>query len=295
MQKIFIHADDFGNSLHISECICKCLDIGALNSTSIIVNSDKLDESLKLIKGRKIRKVLHLNIAEGKAISNQNFQYLTDKNCHFFRSWQRVVFEYYCISNKDKKELIKKEIKKEFKNQILLYCEKLQTKDINIDSHQHYHVIPFMTDILIELKDEININILNIRVTKERFFWAIGSFGDLKNYIGVNFLVHFLLNFLANKMIKKFNKLGIKYNDAFIGVLFSGDITFKAIQKGLEKVEDADTIEILLHPGYLSSQEKAQFKNDQFKRFYISKNRNKEMSVLLSEELKKLIDERIFL
>ncbi|MCF6174116.1 MAG: ChbG/HpnK family deacetylase [Campylobacteraceae bacterium] len=127
MRKIFIHADDFGNTLHISECICKCLDIGALNSTSIIVNSSKLDESLKLINGRKIRKVLHLNIAEGKAISNHFFQYLTDKNHHFFRSWQRVVFEYYCTSSQDKKELIKKEIKEEFKNQILLYYEKLQT------------------------------------------------------------------------------------------------------------------------------------------------------------------------
>lgn len=291
MQKIFIHADDFGDSLHISKSIIECFDKGALNSTSIIVNSTSLNDSLELIKDKKIRKVLHLNIAEGKAISNQKFQYLTDKNSHFFRSWQRVVFEYYCISNQDKKELIKKEIKEEFRNQILLYCEKLQTKDINIDSHQHYHEIPFITDILIELKDEMDINILNIRVTKERFFWAISSFSDLKNYLGINFFVHFLLNFLANKMIKKFNKLGIKYNDAFIGVLFSGDMTLKAIQKGFEKTEDSKEVEVLLHPGYLSKEEKPRFKNDQFKIFYISKNRKKEMNVLLSDELVRFLKE----
>ncbi len=285
MQKILIHADDFGDSFHISKCICKCFDKGALNSTSIIVNSNDLDESLELIKGKKIRKVLHLNIAEGKAISNQSFQYLTDKNGNFFRSWQRVVFEYYCILNQDKKELIKKEIKEEFRNQILLYCEKLQTENINIDSHQHYHVIPFITDILIELRDETDINILNIRVTKERLFLAISSFDDLKNYLGINFFVHFLLNFLADKMIKKLDKFDIKYNDAFIGVLFSGNMTFKAIAKGLKKIKDAKVIEILLHPGYLSQEEKLQFKKDKFKRFYISKNRKKEMSILLSDEL----------
>ncbi len=289
MKEIFIHADDFGDSFHISKCIYKCFERGVLNSTSIIVNSASLDSSLKLIKNRKIRKVLHLNIAEGKAVSNQNFKYLTDKNGNFYRSWQRVIFEYYCISNQDKKELIKKEIKEEFKNQILLYCEKLQTKAVNIDSHQHYHVIPFITDILIELKDKIDINILYIRVTKERFFWAISSFCDLKNYLGINFLIHFLLNFLADKMIKKFNKLNIKYNDAFIGVLFSGDMTFKAIQKGLNKTKDSKTIEILLHPGYLLQEEKLQFKNDRFKRFYISKNRKKEMNVLLSDGLLQLL------
>jgi len=281
-RKIFIHADDFGDTLYISESIYKCFEEGILNSTSIIVNSAYLDESLRLIKDKNIRKVLHLNVAEGKAISSQDFKYLVDKNKHFFRSWQRVVFEYYCFSNKNRKELIKKEIKEEFKKQILLYCEKLQSKDINLDSHQHYHEIPFVTDILIELKDEMDINILNIRVTKERFFWAINSFNDLKNYLGINFFIHFLLNFLANKMIKKFDKLGIRYNDAFIGVLFSGDMTVKAIEKGLEKVKDAKTVEILFHPGQISKEEQLRFKNDQFKRWYISKNRKKEMDVLLS-------------
>ena len=285
MQEIFIHADDFGNSLHISKCIYKCFKKGTLNSTSIIVNASNLDDSLELIKDKEIRKVLHLNIAEGEAVSNRNFRYLTDKNSNFYRSWQRVVCEYYCISNRDKKELIKKEIKEEFKNQILLYCEKLQTKNINIDSHQHYHIIPFITDILIELKEEMDINILNIRVTKEKFFWAISSFDDLKNYFGINFFIHFLLNFLSNKMIKKFDKFKIKYNDAFIGVLFSGDMTSKAVKKGLDKAKDAKIIEILLHPGYLSQEEKSQFKNDQFKRFYTSKNRKREMSVLLSNGL----------
>ena len=170
MQKIYIHADDFGNSLHISETIFKCFDKGALNSTSIIVNSDNLDDSLKLIKDKKIRKVLHLNIAEGKTVSNQKFQYLSDKNRYFFRSWQGFIVEYYCFSSKKKQDMIKSEVKEEFKNQILLYCEKLQTKEINIDSHQHYHEIPFVTDVLIELKNEMDINISNIRVTKEKFF-----------------------------------------------------------------------------------------------------------------------------
>ena len=193
MKKIYINADDFGDSFNISKAIYTCYDKGILNSTSIIVNSKYFEKSLKLIKNKNIRKVLHLNIAEGKPLCNKKLKYLTNKNGDFFRSWQRVFIDYYCLSNKNKKELIKSEIKEELKTQILFYCDKLETKNINIDSHQHYHTIPFITDILIELKEEMDINILNIRVTKEPFFFAIESFNDLKNYFEINFLVHFLL------------------------------------------------------------------------------------------------------
>ncbi len=288
MTKIFIHADDFGNTINISKCIYRCFKDGSLNSTSIIVNSPYFEESIEFIKDEPIRKVLHLNIVEGKAVTSKNFNLLTDKNHHFYKSWQRLVFEYYCLFGKEKKAKIKDEIKEEYKNQILLYCLKMQTKEIQIDSHQHTHEIPFVTDILIELIDEMDINILNVRVTKERFFWAVGSFDDLKNYLGINFFVHFLLNFLSSKMIKKFDKSRIQYNDAFIGVLFSGDMTIMAIKRGLDKVKNVKTVEILLHPGYISEEEQSNFKNDQFKRWYIDKSRKKEMSVLLSDEIREL-------
>lgn len=281
MQQIFIHADDFGNTKNISESIYKCYKEGSLNSTSIIVNSPFFEESLTFIKNENIRKVLHLNIMEGKSVS-RNLTFLTDKKGEFFRSWQRLVFEYYCLYNKKKKALIKQEIKEEYKAQIKLYCDAMQTKNILIDSHQHTHEIPFVTDILIELMDDMDINVVNVRVTKEKFFWAYESFNDLKNYFGINLLVHFLLNHLSNKMIKKFDALNIPYNEAFIGVLFSGDMTYTAILKGLAKSKNAKSVEILLHPGYISEEEKALFDDNQFKRWYTSKNRKKEMNVLLT-------------
>ena len=280
VQKIFIHADDFGNTKHISECIYKCYKEGSLNSTSIIVNSLFFEGSSKLIKDTDIRKVLHLNIMEGKSIS-RNLTFLTNEKGAFFRSWQRLAFEYYCVYSKKQKAFIKQEIKEEYKAQINLYCDAMQTKNIRIDSHQHTHEIPFITDLLIELIDEMDINVLNVRVTKEKFFWAIESFNDLKNYFSINVLVHFLLNHLSNKMIKKFDALHIPYNEAFVGVLFSGDMTCAAIQKGLARSKNAKTVEVLLHPGYISEEEKALFDDNQFKRWYTSKNRKKEMKVLL--------------
>ena len=289
MTQIYLHADDFGDTLHISEQIYECFAHGALNSTSIIVNTPALEKSLALIEGKAIRRVLHLNIVEGRALSHRNFRYLTDNTGRFFRSWQRLVFDYYCLSTSRKKALIREEIKEEYREQILLYREKVQADSLAIDSHQHTHLIPFISEILIELIDEMELDISNIRVTREPFFWAIASLNDLKNYFGINLFVHFLLNHLSDKLIEKLDRAALPHNDAFIGVLFSGDMTLKAVEKGLEAVKGADTVEVLLHPGDLSDEEKRDFRNDQFKRFYVSKNRKKERQVLLSDELKELL------
>ncbi|WP_024786695.1 MULTISPECIES: ChbG/HpnK family deacetylase [unclassified Lebetimonas] len=285
MKQIFIHADDYGNTKHISEVICKCIDEGVLNSVSIIVNSDALDYSLQLIKNKNIRKVLHLNITEGKQLSKQNFHYLTDNKGCFFRSWQRLFFEYYFLWNEDKRKAIKEEIKEEFKNQIILYCQKLNTKDINIDSHQHFHTIPFITDILIELKNEMDIKILNIRVPKSDFVISISSFDDLVKYLGIPVFVFLLLNKLSNKMIKKFQKENIKHNDKFVNTLFCGDMKLKTIKKEINNAKNSNNIEILLHPGYISEEEAKEFEENQFKKWYLHKNRKKEKNLLLSKEL----------
>jgi len=283
--KIIVNADDFANSPNMSDIIIKCAKLGVLNSTSIMVTSPFLDASIEKLKNINIRMSLHLNIAEGKPVTKGcKLTYLT-KNKEFCKSFEKVFFEYY-FGNKEKKELIKKDIKEEYKNQILLYAQKLQTKEINLDSHQHYHAIPFITDILIELNKELNLQISYVRVPKEPFFIDLSNFANIKNYLGLNIIKHILLNFLSIQLAKKLTKQDIAHNDIFVGVLFTGNVTFNSIKKTMEKINDAKTIEILLHPGFLSSKESLEYKDDKFKQFYTSKNRKKEMEVLLSSEIK---------
>jgi len=289
--KIIVNADDFANSLNMSEIICKCFNDGSLNSTSIMINSNYLEESLKkLEKLRDIRVSLHLNIAEGKPISKpENVTYLLDKNGNFCKSFETIVFEYY-FGNSSKKKQIKRQIKEEYKNQILLYAKKLKLKSINADSHQHYHTIPFISDILVELSKELDIKFSYIRVPKEPFFININSLKDLKNYFGLNIIKHFLLNFLSTGLAKKLEKNSIAYSKIFVGVLFTGNMTFNSIKKALATNKHFQNIEILLHPAYLSDKEEKNWKNDKFKEFYTNKNRKNEMDILLSNEFKNFIE-----
>jgi len=289
--KFIINADDFANSLNMSDIIIKCAKKGVLNSTSIMINSPFLDEAILKLEDINIRTSLHLNIAEGKPVSNQNELNYLLQNGEFSKSFESIVFEYY-LSSKRKREIIKNDVKTEFKNQILLYSKKLQTKDINIDSHQHYHTIPFIVDLLLELKKELNLNISYIRIPKEPFFIDLSSSRNFKNYLGLNIIKHVLLNFFSIGLMQKLKKDDIKHNDVFIGVLFTGNVTFNSIRQAIKKIDTDKTVEILLHPGFLSLKESHEWKDDKFKQFYTSKGRKNEMKVLLSQTFKNFIKEK---
>lgn len=286
--KLIVNADDFANSLNMSKVIIECAKRGALNSTSIMINSPCLDESLQLLKGVDIRTSLHLNIAEGKPVSDEHELTYLIENGEFGKSFEQVVFDYY-LGSKDKKNLIKSDIKKEFTAQILLYSKKLSTKEINLDSHQHYHTIPFIVDILTAIKDELDLEISYIRVPKEPFFVDLSSVENLKNYFGLNIVKHLLLNFFSSIMIKKLNDRKIPHNDSFVGVLFTGNMTLNSIKEAIKKMDSTNIVEILLHPGYLSHHETKERKNDKFTMFYTDIGRKNEMKVLLSAEFKDLI------
>ena len=289
--KIIINADDFANSLNMSDIIMRCAKDGILNSTSIMINSPYLDESILKLENANIRTSLHLNIAEGRPISSQNELNYLLQDGKFSKSFEKVVLGYY-FGTKQKREIIKNDIKAEFKNQILLYSKKLHTKEINLDSHQHYHTIPFIVDILIELKKELDLDISYVRVPKEPFFIDLSSIENIKNYLGLNIIKHILLNFFSKGLIKKLKRYGIKHNDAFVGVLFTGNVTFNSIKKAIKKINTSKCVEILLHPGYLSLEENSKYKDDKFKQFYINKGRKKEMQVLLSQEFRYFIETR---
>ena len=276
----------------MSEVIVRCAREGALNSTSIMINSSDLEDSLKLLEGLDLRTSLHFNIAEGKAVTpHEQLQFLAHEGV-FCRSFEAVVFHYY-LGNKEKKRLIKQEIKRELHNQIHLYMDKLNTKQINLDSHQHYHTIPFVVDILLELQRELQLEITYVRVPKEPFFIDLSSWKNLKNYFGLNIIKHLLLNFFSKRMMQKLQKNGIVYNDACVGVLFTGDVTLNSVKKAFAKIEDAKIVELLFHPGYLSAKESSERKDDKFKHFYTAQGRKHEMGVLLLDQFQNFIKKKL--
>jgi predicted glycoside hydrolase/deacetylase ChbG (UPF0249 family) len=280
--KIILHADDFGISREISKNILDCVMIGSINRVSIICNTDHNNKKyLSLNKG------LHLNLVEGKPISNRKeIRSLINAYGEFKFSFLSYILQYYFSSSK-KKQIFKRELSLEIENQIKRYIDLYAIRDIHIDGHTHIHILPFILDIILQLKDKYNIQ--SIRLPKEKFYFG----GPYKNYFSSNLIKHIILNFLSYLQINKIRTAGLRYNDYFIGVLSSGSMTIKSLTKALAvliKKRQNMVIEVLFHPGFVNDKREINWtKNDDYLKYYSDLKREKEKKVLLSEEYKELI------
>ena len=264
----YFHADDFGRSKEISKNILKCLLKGNLNSTSVMVGhiNDFYHIKLKKIKNINIR--LHLNLTEipQKKIMNNNL--LSDL------SFLKLIFL---------KNSYKKKIYDEIESQIKEYKRIYKPKNLNIDGHEHIHMIPWILKYL--LKNKKRLKIKEFRNSSEYLF-----FPRLKDLLNLRYLRNLIACFVLKFFYFIMGSPKLSQN-FFIGIAYSNLQSEKLILKKLDKLKKKNkkNFEILLHPGLTKNKDKKLFKDDYFK-FYKSVFRKKEYNICLSKKIKKKLE-----
>ena len=269
MNKTIIHADDFGRSKNISKSIYQCILTKSVSSISIIV-SEKI-YGLNFLKKVKVNKRLHLNLTDfSKKKSNKNFIY----NLSFFQLMIMPLLPNF----KNKRKYIEYEIVR----QIECYKNKIKTKEIFIDGHQHVHMIPWIFTIIFNIRKKYNIT--NIRIPNEKFLIVNKDFFNFQ--VIKNIFKLFLIKFLIFVSRNKINK--IKYNFNFFGLIYSGCQNKKYLQKIIrfQKLNPKKFLEILVHPGFAAHTEKNLFKQSFFD-YYSSINRKNEFELTKTLIIKK--------
>ena len=148
MGKVYFHADDYGRSKEVSKNILKCLTKGNLNSVSIMIDHDqKCHKKLKKLKN--VNKRLHLNLTELPVKKNKN-QFISNL------SFIKLLFI---------DELKKKKILEEIDIQIKKFKKIYEPKELKIDGHEHIHMIPWISEYLLQQK---KFNIKELRNANEK-------------------------------------------------------------------------------------------------------------------------------
>ncbi len=263
MNNFFFHADDFGRSPNISKTIYACIKKKTISSISIIV-SEKI-YGLNYLRKINISKRLHLNLTDfSEKKSNKDFIY----NLSFLYLSLMPFLPNFKIN--------KKKVENEILRQIKLYKKCIKKDEIFLDGHQHVHMIPWVFNIIFNLRKKNNI--VSIRIPDEIF--AINIFDLLKLSILKNLFKCFIIKFFIYISKSKIDK--IKYNYNFFGVIYSGLQNDKSLKKIIllsKKKTNKKKIEILLHPGYANSKERKLFKKSFFE-YFISQDRKKESNAL---------------
>ncbi len=281
---IYFCADDYGISDGANIRIENCFRNGVLNKISILPNG-KISDFKKRLSGKDAVLSLHINLVEGRSLSNPNdVDLLVSKNGYFKYSFIGLL----ALSLSPKRKKFEKQIYKEIQSQIKFWKKAMgETLPVSIDSHQHTHMIPLVFKTLMRVIEDEDLNVEYMRIPAEPILPYIYSPSLYLEYNPSGIVKQWLLKtfaFINRKELKK-RKIQTAY---FMGMMFSGKLNEVRIKKllphyiGLAKKHNKD-IEIGFHPGKINDTEELidEIRQD-FKKFYFSLWRDIEYETLIN-------------
>jgi methionyl-tRNA formyltransferase len=279
MTFVVIHADDLGLSRGFNRGILLAGTNGILTSTSIRVNGAAYREAIEEVIPQigRVGIGLHLNIVEGHTLRRAGKSALCDnagRFCLGFRAlWNRRTDPTFLA-----------EVEAEYRNQI-----ETALKDINgldhLNSHQHSHGIPELFEIVVKLAAEFKIPF--VRLPAEPFYVASAIWRHLRPWYAANLVKHVVLNTFAARNKKCAAQHGVRTNDRFVGILYTGNMCRETIVEGLRRgSKGAALVELLVHPACILGVRDERFLNAEVRNYVINPARTVELSALISPELR---------
>lgn len=293
MNKLDIHADDYGLTMNTSKDILSGVNAGKLDSISIVPNMSSFDDTLilwknELKKDRQPQISVHLNLMEGHCCADkEEVGLLVDERGYFKISWIDLVkYNYNSGKFKEVKRQLKAEIRKQLWKVIDAYGL-LDGKKLRVDSHQHTHMIPIVMKAVLEVIEEDNIPTEYIRISKEDVIPYLKKINYYPSYSLVNLVKVVILNFFSiedEKLLKQ-KKLP---SMILSGVFMSGKMDIERVEGILPDLKRRTekkntTLEVLFHPGVaLPDEVGEEFVSEDAKAFYFSPNRRVEYQAMMS-------------
>ena len=284
---IYICADDYGLCNASSEHILECAKKGALNKISVFPGAsgdlyNKLSDNINIS--------LHINLVDGKCMAHpEEIDLIAHKNGRFRHSFAGLTYLWLF-----KRKKFEAQLYKEIKAQVASRKD-FTDKDspILIDTHQHTHMIPSVFKVLLKVIEDKKVNLKYLRIPSEPIMPFVKTPSLYFTYSPVNIVKQWVLKimWLFNKRKAKKHNIPSAY---FFGILFSGDMDLKRVEKVLPKFiklakKKNKDLEILFHPGYITQGEiTAEVSDAKFKEFYLSENRKTEFDTVMKISLKEV-------
>ena len=242
MKNLIVNADDFGLHEEINKGIIKGYQEGFITSTSLMCSAPAFEHAVALAKENLGLGIgIHLTLVGSvpSVLPKEKISSLVDDKGLFPENYVAFAKMFYTGQVK----MVQLEL--ELRAQI----EKALATGLNIthvDSHQHTHVLPGMTGLVVKLCNEYKIK--NIRIPQEGYFFSGGFAGGLGRKIGRAGLS--FCAFLASMQAKS---AGLAYPENFFGMLAGGNLNETLVGNIITALPDGVS-EIMTHPG-LNKQE----------------------------------------
>ncbi|MBE9491978.1 MAG: ChbG/HpnK family deacetylase [Bacteroidetes bacterium] len=221
---LIINADDFGLDDHAVDGILELAERNYITSTSILANMVSAGDLNKLKKMGHISKGLHINLTEGKPLSNKSQVDTMIDNEGKFLPINKLLIKF--ILGRVNIEQIEREL--------LNQMDLLKNNGLEIshaDSHKHIHQFPFIGPVILRylkkhgIKKIRNCRVTDISIIKTK---AYRMTHQLISKANKNFIT-------PDTLITSFLNTSVHYNKVF--------------QQSVELAfGNNDTVELMTHP-----------------------------------------------
>ncbi len=235
MSNLRIIADDLGLANCVNEGIVHALKEKWITGASLMANGEAFSDAVRRISEIGDDGIgVHLVLVEEKPLAPvQEIASLVEGDT--LLKDHRVFFKKY-LAGKIRIE----EIEKEFRLQIKKITDQgIRPKFIN--SHQHLHLLPAISNVIISLALEFKIPYI-------RIVWEPFSVGNKLFFRQIQLLV---LKILSWDMKRKIVRSGLVCNDFFVGFTHAGHLRLEDVEKAivLSAAHPQKTVELGCHPG----------------------------------------------
>lgn len=236
MKSLIVNADDFGLHTAINQAILYGHTAGCITSTSLMAMGNAFEEAVGIsLRKPSLGVGVHLTlVAERPVLPPDQVPTLVDKQGRFATEHTAFIRQFL------QGAISLREVSDEFTAQI----ERVRNAGVQIthlDSHQHLHVLPRITEICIALAKKYRIKAM--RIPAESYFFTGGYPINLKRCVG-----KIGLTFLSIKARKKITREAIAVPAHFFGMLAGGHLSKFYLQQMIAALPEG-TSEIMMHPG----------------------------------------------
>ncbi|KAF1682391.1 ChbG/HpnK family deacetylase [Veillonella sp. R32] len=237
MIRLIVNADDFGLHEAVNEGIIKGHTEGIITSTSLLANGEAFDQAVGLAKNMPQLGIgVHTALVGGlKPLCDPAEVPTLLENGRFLTSYPEFVKK--AVMGQINFEEVYKELDKQF--------EKVVSTGLSIthaDGHQHLHVLPQITPIMVTLLRRYGIKKMRIPAEDRFFRNGITQWGRFAGKVG--------LAEVADKAYTLSSKMGIWSPRYFWGMMSGGQLTEERLMEILHRIATTrGSHEIMTHPG----------------------------------------------
>lgn len=232
-KRVIINADDFGLTSEVNKGVVAAFRQGVVTSASILATGKAFSEAIDMVRENDGLGIgVHLCLTEEyPVLPILDIPTLVDMDGRFHKNWSKLFIR--LIIGKISLSEVRKELEAQIKKVI-----NAGIVPTHIDSHQHIHLLPKISAIVINLA--VKYGIKNIRYPKE---------DSCSMHLSRRALLRKIMLFLPLFFFKrKIKRHMLNCSDHFLGINSSGRLNLHFLESYLKRIMPGTT-EIVCHPG----------------------------------------------